>query len=206
MLTLAAAFTLGALLVGGLVFAGTRASSTERTADRIRVEAAQRDKAQIKTLTELARTTRDRLVPVLEGLDRAMPADDSTRPAAVTSADVAGWQRAATAAVEAFADPPSGETATNVARSSLASAVRQIATTVDTYATSRALTGSTRETVVALAVRQRADAIFTWSNGATALDAANTDAGLGHQHVFLPAPPGSGALTPDDEPEGSHGP
>ncbi|MEW2490603.1 hypothetical protein [Streptomyces sp. NPDC048411] len=166
MLTLAAAFTLGALLVGGLVFAGTRASSTERTADRIRVEAAQRDKEQIKALTELARTTCDRLVPVLDGLDRAMPADGSTRPAAVTSADVVGWRRAATAAVEAFADPPSGETATNVARSSLASAVRQITTTVDTYATSRALTGSTRETVVALAVRQRADAIFTWSTGA----------------------------------------
>ncbi|MFE2094386.1 hypothetical protein [Streptomyces sp. NPDC059460] len=204
MLTLAAAFTLGALLVGGLVFAGTQASSTERTADRIRVEAAQRDKAQIKTLTELARTTRDRLVPVLEGLDRAMPGDGSTRPAAVTSADVAGWRRAATAAVEAFADPPSGETATNVARSSLASAVRQIATTVDTYATSRALTGSTRETVVALAVRQRADANFTWSTGATALDAVNVDAGYGHQHVFLPTSPGNGALTPDDEPEGRH--
>ncbi|MEU0565029.1 hypothetical protein ABZ297_06495 [Nonomuraea sp. NPDC005983] len=91
-----------------------------------------------------------------------------------------------------------------MARSSLASAVRQIATTVDTYASSQALTGPIRETVTALAIRQRADAIFTWSIGATALDAVNVDAGYGHQHVFLPASPGSGALTADPEHEGSN--
>ncbi|WP_433347575.1 hypothetical protein ACQP25_30615 [Microtetraspora malaysiensis] len=208
-LTLAAAFTLGALLAGGLVFAVTRPSPTERMTDRLRVESALRDKAQIKTLTELARTTRDRLAPVLDGLDRAIPAEppaDGTRLAAVTSADVAGWRQATAAAIGDFADPPSGETATNVARSSLASAVRQIAIAVDTYETSRALAGSARETVMALAVRQRADAVFTWSVGATALDAVNVDAGYGHQHVFLPASPGSGALTADPEHEGSQRP
>ncbi|WP_405146380.1 hypothetical protein OG589_04380 [Sphaerisporangium sp. NBC_01403] len=120
-----------------------------------------RYQAQIKTLSELARTTRDRLVPVLEGLERALPsddgatpADDATAPAAATSADVESWRKAAAAAVEGFADPPSGETATNVARSSLASAVRQLATAVDTYAAAQKLTGSTREAVVDLAVRQ----------------------------------------------------
>jgi hypothetical protein len=207
-LTLAAAFTLGALLAGGLVFAVTRPSSTERLADGLRAEAALRDKTEIKTLTELARTTRDRLAPVLDGLERAMPAeptaDGGTRPAAATPADIEKWRQAVAAAVKDFADPPSGETATNVARSSLASAVRQIATTVDTYATSQALTGPTRKTVMVLAVRQRADAVFTWSVGATALDAVNVDAGYGHQHVFLPASPGSGALTADPEEEGSN--
>src|SRR5690606_28418178 len=103
-----------------------------------------------------------------------------------------------------FADPPSGETATNVARSSLASAVRQLAVTVDTYAAARERTGSAREALIDLAVRQRANAIFAWSVGATALDAVNVDAGHGHQHVFLPTSEG-GALTPDPEPEGVPG-
>lgn len=199
-----AAFVVGALVSGGLVFWTSRPSSVEQMADRIRTESALRDKTQIKTLTELARTTGDRLAPVLDGLDRAMPADGTAGPAAVTAADVENWKKAAAAAVSGFADPPSGETATNVARSSLASAVRQIATTVDTYAAARNLAGPARTTAVDLAVRQRADALFTWSVGATALDAVNVDAGYGHQHVFLPTSPGDGALTPDTEPEGSH--
>ncbi|MEU6432631.1 hypothetical protein ABZ860_42565 [Microbispora sp. NPDC046973] len=204
MLALTVAFALGAIVAGGVVFGATRPSSIEQMADQIRAESALRDKTQIKTLTELARTTRDRLVPVLEGLNRAMPADGTAGPAVVTAADVENWRKAATAAVDGFADPPSGETATNVARSSLASAVRQIATTVDTYAAARDLTGPARTTAMDLVVRQRADAIFTWSVGATALDAVNVDAGYGHQHVFLPTSPGEGALTPDAEPEGSH--
>lgn len=203
-LALAAAFTLGAIIAGGVVFGTTRPSSIEQTADRLRAESALRDKTQIKTLTELARSTRDRLVPVLDGLGRAMPADGAQGPPVVTAADVQNWQKAAAAAAGGFADPPSGETATNVARSSLASAVRQIATTVDTYAAARHLTGPARAAAMDLAVRQRADALFTWSIGATALDAVNIDAGHGHQHVFLPTSPGEGALTPDTEPEGSH--
>ncbi|GIH61957.1 hypothetical protein [Microbispora siamensis] len=204
MLALTVAFALGAIVAGGVVFVVTRPSSIEQMADQIRAESALRDKTQIKTLTELARTTRDRLLPVLEGLNRVMPADGTAGPAAVTSGDVASWRKTADAAVESFADPPSGETATNVARSSLTSAVRQLATAVDTYATARELTGPAHETVLDLAARQRADALFTWSIGATALDAVNIDAGYGHQHVFLPAAPGDGVLTPDSEPEGNH--
>jgi hypothetical protein len=199
-----AAFVVGALVAGGLVFWTSRPSSIEQMAGRIRAESALRDKTQIKTLTELARTTRDRLVPVLDGLGRAMPADGTAGPAVVTAADVDNWRKVAAAAALGFADPPSGETATNVARASLTSAVRQIATTVDTYAAARDLDGPARTTAVGLAVRQRADALFTWSVGATALDAVNVDAGYGHQHVFLTTSPDDGALTPDTEPEGSH--
>ncbi|WP_143043815.1 hypothetical protein [Nonomuraea jiangxiensis] len=203
-LALTVAFTLGAIIAGGVVFWVTRPGSIEQTADQLRTESALRDRAQIKTLTELARSTRGRLVPVLDGLGLAMPADGTAGPAAVTAADVENWRKAAADAVQGFADPPSGETATNVARSSLAAAVRQIATTVDTYAVARDLTGLARTAAMDLAVRQRADALFTWSVGATALDAVNVDAGYGHQHVFLPTSPGEGALTPDTAPEGSH--
>ncbi|WP_327043504.1 hypothetical protein OG320_17015 [Microbispora sp. NBC_01189] len=213
------AFVLGSVVAGGVVFAATRPDSTEQAVNRIRAEEAVRDKAQIKELTELARTTRDKLVPVLEGLERVMPVEDDAAPAAApsaaasgpaeggkpekaTGADIANWRQATAAAVQLFADPPSGETYTNLARSGLASSVRQLATTVDSYAAAQALTGPARTNMLALAARQRMDAVFTWSVGATALDAVSVDAGIGHQHVYLPAAPGSGALTADDEEEG----
>ncbi|GLW23391.1 hypothetical protein [Microbispora triticiradicis] len=215
-LALVAAFVLGAVVAGGVVFAATRPDSTEQAVNRIRAEDAVRDKAQIKELTALARTTRDKLVPVLEGLERVMPVEDGSAPAAAsttaspeggkpekaTGADIANWRQATAAAVQSFADPPSGETYTNLARSGLASAVRQLATTVDSFAAAQALTGPARTNMLALAARQRMDAVFTWSVGATALDAVSVDAGSGHQHVYLPAAPGSGALTADDEEEG----
>ncbi|MEU8192790.1 hypothetical protein AB0C10_03295 [Microbispora amethystogenes] len=220
-----AAFVIGAVVAGGVVFAATRPDATEQAVNRIRAEDAVRDKAQIKELTELARTTRDKLVPVLEGLERVMPVEgDAAFPAAVpsaaapsaaasasaeggkpekaTGADIANWRQATAAAVQSFADPPSGETYTNLARSGLASGVRQLATTVDSYVAAQALTGPARTNMLALAARQRMDAIFTWSVGATALDAVSVDAGSGHQHVYLPAAPGSGALTADDSEEG----
>ncbi|WP_405088417.1 hypothetical protein [Microbispora sp. NBC_01389] len=213
------AFVLGSVVAGGVVFAATRPDSTEQAVNRIRAEEAVRDKAQIKELTELARTTRDKLVPVLEGLERVMPVDDGEaastsasasasaeggKPEKATGADIANWRHATAAAVQSFANPPSGETYTNLARSGLASGVRQLATTVDSYAAAQALTGPARTNMLALAARQRMDAIFTWSVGATALDAVSIDAGNGHQHVYLPAAPGSGALTADDEEEGHH--
>ncbi|WP_424535982.1 hypothetical protein ACOZ38_39245 [Sphaerisporangium viridialbum] len=204
-LAFAFTFVLGALLAGAVVYVVTMPSSTDRMVEQIRAESALRDKAQIKTLTELARTTRDRLTPMLEGLSRVLPAEGAAGPAgpaAVTAADVESWQKAADAAEAGFADPPSGETATNLARSGLASAVRQLAVTVDSYAAAQELTGAARANALALVARQRADAVFTWSVGATALDSVNVDAGYGHQHVFLPMSPGEGALTPDDAPEG----
>jgi hypothetical protein len=54
-----------------------------------------------------------------------------------------------------------------------------------------------------VAAGARDTAVTTWSVGATQLDQINVDAGHGHQHVFLPADPESGAFTPDDAPEGS---
>jgi hypothetical protein len=155
-LALAFAFALGALVAGGVVFGVTRPSSIEQATDRLRAESALRDRTQIRTLTELARGTRTRLLPVLDGLALALPGDGAAGPVAVTAADVEKWRQAAAAAVQGFADPPSGETATNVARSSLASAVRQFATTVDTYTMARGLTGPARVAALDLVTRQRA--------------------------------------------------
>lgn len=182
-------FAVGALLFGGGGYLAGRPGEQERMAEDIRAADAERDKAQIKSLTELARTTKDDLVPVVSGL-----AGDAT------AADVAGWQQTVAAAAESFDDPPSGMTATNVARGSLATAIDQLALAVSTYQQSLAGGAGLRE----LATRQRDLAVATWSIGATQLDQVNVDAGYGHQHVYLQdSPDGAEAFTPDGEPEGT---
>jgi hypothetical protein len=174
----AVVFGFGGYLVGS-------PSEEEAMAADIRAADAQRDQEQIVSLTELARTTRDDLAPVVEGLGS---------PGA--AADVASWQETVAAAAKSFDDPPSGSTATNVARGGLAAAVDQLAVAVDTYAMGAG--------AHALAERQLDLAVLTWSVGATQLDQINVDAGHGHQHVYLSGGDHSGAFTPDDSPEG-HG-
>lgn len=179
------AFLVGAVVFGfGGYLVGKPTEEAQMAAD-IRAADATRDQEQIVSLTDLARKTADDLAPVLTGM--AQP----TAPAA----DVATWRQTVAAAAKSFDDPPSGTTATNVARSSFAAAVDQLAVAVDTYQ----LGASAR----ALADRQRDLAVTTWSVGATQLDQVNVDAGHGHQHVFLEAGDHTGALTPDDAPEGS---
>lgn len=183
LIVVAAVFAVAGYLVG-------RPSAADRMAADIRAGDAARDQRQITELTDVARATRDQLAPVLKGM--AQPS--------VTAAAVTGWQRIVDAAAKSFADPPSGSTATNVARGSLATAVDQLDVAVHAYQQSLAGGPALRE----LADDQRDLAVRTWSVGATQLDQINVDAGHGHQHVHLEADPDSGAFTPDGEPEG-HG-
>lgn len=173
------AFVIAAVVFGFGGYLVGRPDETTRMADEIRAADAARDKQQIKELTALARDTRDALAPVLEGM------------ATAGATDVAEWRRIVDTAAKSFDDPPSGATATNVARGSLAAAIDQLALAVESYPTQPDLSA-----------RQRDLAITTWSVGATQLDQVNVDAGYGHQHVYLESGPGSEAFTPDDAPEG----
>jgi hypothetical protein len=205
------AFALGALLAGPIAAFTTdddAPAGGSSTADRIaalKAEEAKRDAAQIVELTTKARQVRERLLPVLAGLAAAVPPGQKAGAAAgapPAAAEVEGWRTTTGAVVEEFANPPSGGTAVNIARSGLAAAVRQLDAAVDLYAAATALPPEARGTQVELAGRQRDIAIATWSSAATQLDVLNVDAGNGHAHVFLPAVPGQGALTADGAPEG----
>lgn len=169
----AVVFGVGGYLVG-------RPGEQERMTEDIRASDAARDKEQIKSLTDLARTTKDDLAPIVTGL-----------AGSPTAADLAAWQQTVDEAAKSFDDPPSGATATNVARGSLATAVDQLSVAVGTYQR------GPRD----LAERQRDLAIMTWSVGATQLDQINIDAGYGHQHVYLAG--NDGAFTSDGAPEGT---
>ncbi|WP_173134343.1 hypothetical protein [Kibdelosporangium persicum] len=151
---------------------------------------AQRDHAQIGTLTDQARRIHDGLLPVLEGLNTTT----------ATKEQVSGWKQITKGYVAEFAERPSAGTAVNIARSGLASSVQQLDLAVDTYA--QALDAPGKETWLQTAGRQRDAAIVTWSIAATQLDVLNIDSGRGHAHIFLPSKPGQGALTSDGAPEG----
>jgi hypothetical protein len=202
-LALVLAFALGGVLFGGGGYLIGRPSSEQRQIDQIRQADAARDKAQVADLTKLARTTSDQLLPVLTRMSTALPVDPAKPPQPATAAEVTGWQQVVDTAAKSFADPPSGSTATNVARGSLTAAVRQFGTAVRTYALSLTADPTTSQQLRDLAGKERINAVTTWSVAGTQLDQVNIDAGYGHQHVFLPADPGSGAFTSDGAPEGT---
>lgn len=177
-------------------------AEVEREADRLRERFAARDARQVQELTRTARAARDDLAPALEGMADTMPPGEA--PAGLASAEeVRSWERATRAAAGRFGDPPSGETATNVARGSLDAAVDVLGSAVLTYEQARGLPEERRSEVLERAAEGRDQAVRVWSVGATQLDAVNIEAGYGHQHVFLPSAGVGGAFTADPEPEGS---
>ncbi|MBM0231313.1 hypothetical protein JNW91_05170 [Micromonospora sp. STR1_7] len=176
-----AAVGLAAALLGGAIgYTAGRPDGTESTIADIRKADAQRDSQQIVELTATARRLREQIQPILT----AIQADPSaSRPASAEQARQ--WQQTLVQAAAPFANPPSGTTATNVARTALRSAVEQASLAVDAHLL--ALTGppAQRAALVDLAKRQAAQASAAWSVAATQLDQINVDSGQGHQHVYL---------------------
>ena len=196
-----AAVGLAAALLGGIVgYAAGRPDATESAIADIRQADAKRDTQQIAELTATARRLREEVAPVLAALRADPPADRQPDPQQVRQ-----WQQTLLRAAEPFANPPSGTTATNVARGGLRSAVEQASLAVESYLL--AVTGppTQRAALTALAKRQATEAATAWSVAATQLDQINVDAGHGHQHVYLEGDHDDGALTPDGAEEGSGG-
>ena len=198
------AFAVGALLGGpiGALTADGGGSSFEDKVAELRAADAKRDAAQIVELTAKARRVLGELTPVLEEMAKAVPPGSAPGPTATADA-VRKWQVVTKKAVEEFANPPSGGTAVNVARSGFAAAVRSLDLAVASYAAALELPEAQRVGAFTLAGKQRDAAVSTWSVAATQLDQINVDSGNGHQHVYLPAVPGQGALTPDGSKEGN---
>ena len=194
-----AAAALATGLLGGLIgYSVGRPSETEASIARLQKADAERDAQQIIELTDLAHRTGDELSPILTAIRQA---SDAGRPP--EAAQVGQWQQTMRQLTERFADPPSGTTATNVARGGLRSAVEQAAIAVDTLALAAAADAADER--LALAARQAAVAVTTWSVAATQLDQINIDAGQGHRHVHLDTGGADGALTPDGAAEGHGG-
>ncbi|MEO3770513.1 hypothetical protein [Micromonospora sp. B9E7] len=188
-------------LLGGLVgYQVGRPDATEATIASIQEADAKRDAQQIVELTETARRVRDQIAPVLAAVKEAKTAGRAPDPGQARA-----WQEIMRKAAEPFADPPSGTTATNVARGGLRGAVQQASLAVDTYALAAGVPAAHQAALLDITTRQAAEASTIWSVAATQLDQISVDAGHGHQHVFLDTDPHEGALTPDGAAEGTGG-
>lgn len=99
-------------LLGGLIgYQVGRPDATEATIASLKEAEAKRDAQQIVELIETARRVRDQVAPVLTGIKT-----ETTGGRAPDPAKARQWQEVMRQAAEPFADPPSGTTATNVAR------------------------------------------------------------------------------------------
>jgi len=182
--------------------ATTATDETQREIERLRREAAVRDKQQIQDLTDRARGMVDDFTPIIVGLGRTLPPDSQRIGPLASAAKVDDWRARVQKADEYFADTVSGETATNVARNGFSDAVDVLRETVETY--KLALENpSLRKPLFERARSQRDLAARAWSTAATQLDAINIDAGYGHQHVVFPNSAGTAAVPPDELPEGT---
>lgn len=182
---------------------GGNDQEVEREADRLRAEFEARDARQIVDLTETARQAREDLAPVLEEMSESLPPDGPPEEQVANPAEVAEWRSAVRGASARFGEPPSGETATNVARASLVAAVDGLEASVLTYEEAAGLPDQYRARLLERAASQRDLAVRVWSIGATQLDAVNVESDNGHQHVYLPATGVGGAFSADPAPEGS---
>ncbi|KIR61627.1 MULTISPECIES: hypothetical protein [Micromonospora] len=196
-----AAIGLTGVLVGGATgYTASRPDGVESAVADMRRAEVERDTQQVAELTTTARRLRDEISPIL-GAIRAAPSDGG-QPGPEQARQ---WRQTLLRAAEPFANPPSGTTATNVARAGLQGAVEQASLAVESYLL--AVTGppTQRGALTELAKRQAAQAVAAWSVAATQLDQVNIDTGQGHQHVHLDAGPGDDAFAPDGAAEGSGG-
>ena len=191
------------LLVGISMRAGSSGSDVEEEADRLRTEYAARDARQIRELTKTTRQVKTDLSPVLKEMSSYLPPEGEPPEQHASSEEISAWKQTLRDAAAAFGDPPSGETNTNIARSSLVVAVDALQSSVSTYEQTVDLPAGYRGSLLKQASSQRDLAVRAWSIGATQLDAVNVETGNGHQHVYLPADGVGGALTADPAPEGS---
>ncbi|MCG5436658.1 hypothetical protein [Micromonospora foliorum] len=192
---------LAAVLVGGAAgYTANQPDGVDSAVADLREAEAQRDSQQIVELTATARSLRAEISPILSALRAETPTGQQPGPEQARQ-----WRQTMLRAAEPFANPPSGTTATNVARGGLRSAVEQASLAVESYLL--AVTGppTQRAALTELAKRQAVQAAAAWSVAATQLDQVNIDAGQGHQHVYLDTGPGGGAFTPDGAAEGSGG-
>ncbi|MDG4782253.1 hypothetical protein O7614_21565 [Micromonospora sp. WMMD961] len=195
----AATIGLAAVLVAGAAgYTASRPDGVEAAVAEIREAEAKRDSQQIVELTATARRLREEISPILTALRADTPTGEQPGPEQARQ-----WRQTMLRAAEPFANPPSGTTATNVARGGLRGAVEQASLAVESYLLAVTGPSTQRADLTALAKRQAVQAVAAWSVAATQLDQVNIDAGQGHQHVYLDTGPGGGAFTPDGAAEGS---
>jgi hypothetical protein len=191
-----------AAVVVGLAWLGARPSDLEARVAELQAAEAERDARISGELVATTRQAHELVLPVVESLDEALPADGSAGSPAAPE-ETSRWAAAVADAAELYADPESAGTSVNVARAGLQQAVTQLGRAVEAYQQALTLPEQQRTPWLELAGSLRTDAVVVWSIAATQLDDLSVGANQGHVHLYLPAAPGSGAMTAEGHSEGT---
>ncbi|NHC46565.1 hypothetical protein [Motilibacter aurantiacus] len=165
---------------------GPAEGSIEAIAAQLSAEQKEQASAQAKELLDTVSAAQKDYLPLLREIAAVLPVGGGD-PSWADAATLDKWRQEASRLAEGFAAEPNGTTGYNVAYEAFSSASRQFDLALRTYAAGAAATGAERDGLAALAVEQRDAAARLWSAGAQQLDLVTIDAGLGHQHFFLPA-------------------
>lgn len=196
-------FAVAGAAVASVVFLGGNGANGASAAPE--ASADHPDAEQVGSLLAHTRTAHEGLVPVVEDMEEFLPTDGSHPPLELTEASVVNsWRTEVQDASVHFGEVPESGGAHRTAHAGLVSSVRLLSMSVDTYAKAALVQDEDlRMDVLHIAMELRDQAVVSWSVAATHLDAVSVDTGHGHVHLYLPAAPDSGALTPDGAEEGA---
>ncbi|AFR06671.1 hypothetical protein [Nocardiopsis alba] len=169
----------------------------------LEASAAERHVDQVEELVHHTRAAHEGLLPVLESLDTVLPADGSAPSEDLPDTEeIDTWLGTTLEARDHLEHAESGETAFNVTHAGLRGSVDLLASSLNAYDSAVRADEDRRTDLLELAADLRDQAVRAWSVAATQLDMVSVEAGHGHIHLYLPAAPGSGALTPDEAEDG----
>ncbi len=176
-----------------------RVAELEASADTRHVD-------QVESLIGHTRAAHEELVPVLESLNAALPADGSPPADGFPDSEqIDDWLTTVLGAGGHFEQAGSGQTDFNITHAGLSGSVDLLGSALSAYHAASQAEGDQQVALLDLASDLRDQAVKAWSVAATQLDVVSIDAGHGHIHLYLPSEPGSGAFQPDEAEEGEGG-
>jgi hypothetical protein len=164
---------------------------------------AERNVENLTAAGELGVSAQERLLPVMDGLHRALPTDGS-RPARPTTAELGEWHAVVQEVAAEIEALPSGSSEHNIVRNGLLLSTRLLGDTLDVLELAGGADGTRRpehsERLYGVAGNLRTRAVDAWAVAAVQLDLGYIGADRGHLHVFLPL---HSDMSTEDEP-GNH--
>ncbi|NHC15707.1 hypothetical protein [Motilibacter deserti] len=165
---------------------GPEKGSIEAIAAELGAEQKKQAAEQASQLLETVKSAQQAYLPMLRDIAAVLPVGGG-QPTFPAASEVAGWQQQAAKLADGFAAEPNGTTGYNVAYEAFSGASKQFDLALRTFSAAVDADPPARDELAAMAAEQRDAAARLWSAGAQQLDLVTIDAGLGHQHFYLPA-------------------
>lgn len=190
--------TAGAACAAAVFLGGVHA--TADTPSGVEVSAYRPDPDRVGELLEDTRMAYEELAPVVGVMEVFLPTDGSHPSLEPTEASVIhSWRTGVREAAEYLGEPPEGTDVHDLAHAGLASSVRLLSMSVETYARAALVEDEDlRMDVLHIAMDLRDQAVLSWEPAAAQLDMVSVDTGHGPFELYLSEPPEEGRSDPGD--------